>query len=133
MSYLYLTKLTLSSDLKQYVERLQESVIDTENQKNNEQANYKLALEKFDGTLKNTSKTIETLNQEKKKAILDLCQVQQDLTMEKLNHENTQNELLLIKARLENAENYKEVITGLELQRDQLTQQLADIRDQYAQ
>jgi len=49
-----------------------------------------------------------------------------------VNHQITQNELVLTKKKLENAENYKQTVTSLETQRDQLNQQLAESRNSHA-
>jgi len=126
-------KLNELGDLKQQVKKLQDAVIASENQKSRDQALYKAALSRFEVSLQDTTKTIETMNIEKKRLVTELHHVQQELGLEKANHQATQNDLLLTKKKLENAENYKEVITSLEVQRDQLTQQLSDSRGDHSQ
>jgi len=125
-------KLTEMSDLKQQFSKLQDTVIETENQKKKDQISYKAALQRFEESVKDAKKTIDNLNQEKRKLIVDVHQLQQELGLEKAAHEATQNELMLTQKKLENAENYREVVIGLETQRDQLTQQLADSRASHA-
>ena len=112
--------------------RLQDTVIETENQKKNDQAGYQAALERFEESVKDAKRTIDSLNQEKRKLIIDIHQVQQELGLERASHQATNNELLLTQKRLENAENYRAVVIGLETQRNQLTQQLADSRASHA-
>jgi len=121
------------NDLKQQFKKLQDSLIISENQKMKDQENYKNALAKFEVSLEDTKRTIDIMNQEKKKLIMDLNQIQQELSLERSAHQVTQNELLLTKKRLENAENYKSVINSIEAQRDQLNTQLADSRASHAQ
>ena len=112
---------------------LQNAVVETESSRKNDQMKFKEVLEKFEANLQIAMKTINTLNQEKKKLVTDLCQIQQELSIEKVNHQNVQNELLLAQSRLENAENYKEIVSSLEIQREQLNQQLADSRANHSQ
>jgi hypothetical protein len=109
------------SELKQQCKTLQDSLVSSENQKVRDQESYKMALARFQLSLEDTTRTIENMNQEKKKLVEELCNLQQDLSLEKVNHQVSQNDLLLTRKKLENAENYKHSIISLELQRDQLT------------
>ena len=126
-------KIAELGDLKQQVKKLQDAVIASENQKARDQALYKASLARFEVSLQDTTKVIEAMNIEKKRLVTELHNVQQELGLEKANHQATQNDLLLTRKKLENAENYKEVIVSLELQRDQLTQQLSDSRADHSQ
>jgi hypothetical protein len=126
-------KLVELSDLKQQFRKLQEALISSENQKIRDQENYKVALVKFEVSLEDTKRTIDVMNQEKKKLIMDLQQIQQELNLERSSHQITQNDLLLTRKKLENAENYRTVIVSVEGQRDQLNNQLAESRVSHAQ
>lgn len=119
--------------MKQQFKKIQLALINTENQKIKDQEAYKQALAAFEASLVDTTKAIEVLNQEKKRLVADLNQVRQELATEKVNHQSTQSELLLTRKKLENAENYKHVVTSLEAQRDQLAQQLAESRANHAE
>ena len=125
-------RLVEMSDLKQQVKRLQDSLVSTENQKAKDQENYKTALARFQISLEDTTRAIENLNQDKRNLVDDLCKTQTELSIERANHQKTQNELLLTKKKLENAENYKTAIASLEVQRDQLNQQIAESRNSHA-
>lgn len=120
------------SDLKAQVKRLQDSHVNTENQKARDQENYKTALARFQISLEDTTRAIESLNQDKRNLVDDLCKTQTELSRERANHQSTQNELLLTKKKLENAENYKTAIASLESQREQLNQQVAESRSSHA-
>lgn len=126
-------KLTELNDLKQQFKKIQLALINSENQKIKDQEAYKQALAAFEASLEDTTKAIEILNQEKKRLVENLNQVQQELANERTNHQSTQNELLLTKKKLENAENYKHVVASLEAQRNDLAQQLAESRTNHAE
>lgn len=121
------------NDLKQQFKKVQDALINSENQKMRDQENYKNSLNKFEISLEDTKRVIDAMNQEKKKLIIDLNQIQQELGLERSAHQTTQNELLITKKKLENAENYKNVIISLEAQRDQLNSQLGESRASHAQ
>ena len=119
--------------MKQQFKKIQLALINSENQKIKDQEAYKQALAAFEASLEDTTKAIEILNQEKKRLVENLNQVQQELANERTNHQSTQNELLLTKKKLENAENYKHVVASLEAQRNDLAQQLAESRTNHAE
>lgn len=126
-------KLSGYNSLKVQFKQLQDSSVASEGQRIADQETYKQSLTRFETSLQDTKRTIDSLNQEKRKLIQELSQTQQELSAERTEHQITQNELQLTKKKLENAENYKDVVNGLEKQRDQLTIQLADSRNSHSQ
>lgn len=62
---------------------------------------------------------------------LDRCK--QELSEEKLSHQETEKKITSIQKQIAVSENWKEIAKNLEIQRDELSAKLMDTRANYAQ
>jgi len=114
-------KVSELTEVKFQLKRAYESLSRVEVERGEDQKNYSESLKSLKRALEETRLMLEKVYDEKRSLILQL-------TNEKLAHQDSRNELLVLQRNLENAEAYQNVITSLEVQRDELLRQLAESR-----
>lgn len=103
------------------MKRAEETLTRVEGQRINDQKNFNDSLERARKAFEEAKVLYDKTAQEKR-------EVSMQLSEERLAHTETRNKLVLLERQLENAEAYKEVIKSLEVQRDELLRQLAELR-----
>lgn len=103
------------------MKRAEEALSRTEDQRINDQKNFTDSLERAKKAFEDVKVLYDKTAQEKR-------EISMQLNEERLAHNETRNRIVLLERQLENAEAYKELMKSLEVQRDELLRQLAELR-----
>lgn len=114
-------KVSELSEVKFQLKRAYESLNRVEVERGEDQKNFRESLKSLKRALEETRLMLEKVYEEKRNLALQL-------TNERLAHQDSRNELLVMQRNLENAEAYQNVVKSLEVQRDELLRQLAESR-----